>query len=224
MVPELSEAEKRFLVSAGIISVLCVAFFCVRVILSGVTRYVYVPENLALAWLALILAWFLTKQLKVRRWLSWQNILLSVLWLFFVPNAWYVLTDFIHVDSRGEVSQLFDIMMMSSLVFAGFCVGFASLFLVHKELNKRFKPTRAHLMVAVIILLSSFAIYMGRNLRWNTWDIIADPSGILLNVSDRLIDPLSYPSARSVTFLFFVLLGGIYTAIWQFFGQAKQKS
>lgn len=224
MILELNETEKRFLVSAGILSVLCVAFFCVRVLLSGVTRYVYVPENLALAWLALVLAWFLTKQLKVRRWFSWQNVLLSVLWLFFVPNAWYVLTDFIHVDSRGEVSQLFDILMMSSLVFAGFCVGFASLFLVHKELVKRFNGFYAHLFIAVVILLSSFAIYMGRNLRWNTWDIIADPSGIILNVSDRLIDPLSYPSALNVTLLFFVLLGSLYVAIWQFFGHAKQKS
>lgn len=223
MKPALSEAEKRFLISAGIVSLLCIAFFCVRLLASGITRYVYIPENLGLAWLALFFAWLLTQQLKVHRWLSWQNISLSVLWLFFVPNTWYVLTDFIHVDSRGEVSQLFDIMMIASLVFAGFMVGFASLLLVHRQLVKRLPVVQAHLLVAIVLWLSGFAIYMGRNLRWNTWDIIADPSGIILNVSDRLIDPLNYPSAVNVTLLFFVLLGSLYAAIWQFFGRGPQK-
>lgn len=223
MLPELSQTEKKFLVSAGVLSLLCLAFFCGRVVLSGVARYVYVPENLALAWIALLFAWLLKDQLTKRKWLSWQNVALSLLWLIFVPNAWYVLTDFIHVESHGEVSQLYDIMMMSSLVFAGFTVGFASLLIIHKELYKRLGTIRAHLCVFLIIFLSSFAIYLGRNLRWNTWDIVADPGGLILNVTDRVIDPLNYPSAHSVTLLFIILLGGIYMAIWQFFGVSKQK-
>jgi uncharacterized membrane protein len=217
--------EIRFVRAVGLISGLCITLFIIRALSSGVTRYVFVPENLALAWSALIFAWLLAQQLAKGRWLSWRSIVLSVFWLLFLPNTWYVLTDFIHVPSTGEVSLLFDIVMFSSLTFAGFLLGFASLFLVHKELLKRLKPITSHILVLAVILLASFAIYLGRELRWNTWDIVADPSGIILNVTDRIVDPLGYPSAVNETILFFILLNTLYLAWWQVFGHdSKHKT
>jgi uncharacterized membrane protein len=114
--------------------------------------------------------------------------------------------------------------MVGSLVMVGFTLGFTSLFLIHKELLKRFGNMPAGYLVTAIILLSSFAIYLGRDLRWNSWDVIANPSGIILNVSDRLIDPLGHLRAFNVTGLFFVLLSVMYLAIWLVFKPAKKHS
>ena len=220
----LRQVELRYLKSVGLISCLCLAFFVVRLLLTGVSSYMFIPGNLVLAWLGLFFGSVLVRQLKITRWASWQNIALTTLWLFFLPNTWYVLTDFIHVYPTGDISELYDIVMVGSLVVSGFILGFTSLFLVHKELLKRFGNWRAGYLVTCIILLSSFGIYLGRDLRWNSWDVIANPSGIILNVSDRLIDPLGHLRAFNVTGLFFVLISVMYLAVWVAFKPAKKSS
>lgn len=220
----LSEVEKRFIKAVGLLSALSVAFYLVRVVATGSWHFIFVPENLALAWLALLFSYLLRQQLKKQSWTSWQNIVLSILWLFFLPNTWYVLTDFVHVDVSGEISQLYDIVMMSSLVFAGFALGFASLYMVHREFLRRVSLKWSHTLVAGILLLSSFAIYLGRDLRWSTWDVVTNPSGIILNVSDQVVDPFGHPRTLNVTGLFFVLLSVMYAAIWLALGPPKKRS
>jgi uncharacterized membrane protein len=220
----LGESEKRYLQSLGLLSGLCLAFFVVRLVLTGSSAYLFIPGNLALAWLGLFFGRVLVHQLKITRWASWQNIALSFLWLCFLPNTWYVLTDFIHVYPTGEISEFYDIVMVGSLVITGFILGFTSLYLVHRELLKRFGNRRAGQLVTGIILLASFAIYLGRDLRWNSWDVVTNPNGVILNVSDRLIDPLGHLRAFNVTGLFFVLLSVMYLAVWLAFGPPKKRS
>ena len=220
----LGESEKRYLQSLGLLSGLCLAFFVVRLVLTGSSAYLFIPGNLALAWLGLFFGRVLVHQLKITRWASWQNIDLSFMWLCFLPNTWYVLTDFIHVYPTGEISEFYDIVMVGSLVITGFILGFTSLYLVHRELLKRFGNRRAGQLVTGIILLASFAIYLGRDLRWNSWDVVTNPNGVILNVSDRLIDPLGHLRAFNVTGLFFVLLSVMYLAVWLAFGPPKKRS
>jgi uncharacterized membrane protein len=212
----LSRQETKFIQALGFLSLICVGLFLLRVIATGSFRYFFIPGNLALAWLSLFFAWLLVNRLRARRWLSWQNIGLSILWLIFLPNSWYVLTDFIHVQPTGEISQLYDIVLVCSLVVCGFIAGFTSLYIVHLQLRKRLGERVSAEMIAAIILAASFAIYLGRALRWNSWDVIANPSGLILNVSDRLFDPLGYPRSLNITGLFFVMLGSIYWSIWLF--------
>ena len=211
----LTDKEKRFLQAAGLLSLACIVFFIARLFITGTLRYWFIPENLLLAWISLIFAWFLAAGLKKRRWASWQNIALSVIWLTFLPNSWYVMTDFIHVYPTREISELYDIGMISLLMGSGFMLGFGSLYIVHREFLSRFSRRVSHLIITGILLLSSFAIYLGRHLRWNTWDIVTDPAGIALNVSDRLLNPSTYPQAFGVTAIFFVFLGSIYLVLWR---------
>lgn len=223
-VPVLSEVEKRFVGFIGWLSLLCISLFLVRVAVTGVWRFSFVVENLALAWLGLFFGWLLANQLLNRNWLSWQNVLLTILWLMFLPNTWYVLTDFIHVSVTGEISQLYDIVLIATLVFSGFIMGFASLFIVHREFLGRLGRAVSAEIVTLVILLSSFTIYLGRDLRWNTWDVITNPAGVVLNVSDRVIDPLGNPRALNVTALFFILIWVMYFGLWSFIGPKKDKS
>lgn len=218
----LSEVEKRYLQALGFFSGVCLIIFVARLALTGTLRYWFVPENLSLAWLGLIFGWLLVRNLQKTRWLNWKNISLTLLWLFFLPNTWYVLTDFLHVYATGEISQLFDIVMIITLVITGFTLGFTSLYLVHRELYTRLGEMRSGAVVTGVILVSSFAVYLGRVLRWNSWDVLVNPGGIILSVSDRLIYPLDYPRALNVTLMFFVLLSSIYFSIWLIFRpQAK---
>jgi uncharacterized membrane protein len=221
--PKRNDLRQRFLLALGFLSLANLAFLGLRVLITGSGRYWFVPENLALAWFNLLLAGVLVDELKHRRWLSWQNLALTIGWLLFLPNAWYVLTDFIHVFPNGEISQLFDIVLISLLVFTGFTLGIASLFLVHRELLARLSLLKGWLFIEAAVLISSFAVYLGRDLRWNSWDVITNPGSVLVNVSDRIVDPFGSPRALNVTLLFFILVNVIYLAFWLFSHPVKFK-
>lgn len=210
-----SEAAKRYIESLGLMSLLCLLLLGYRMLDTDTTRYWFIPWNLLLAWAGLFFGWLLANQLRVRRWLSWQNIILSILWLAFLPNTWYVITDFLHVYPTGEISELYDILLVGTTAFSGFILGFTSLRLIHNELLERLSPRASWTLVEAAILLSSFAIYLGRVLRWNSWDIVTNPGGLIVNVSDRIADPLGNPHALNMTGLFFVTLSIAYLAFYR---------
>lgn len=207
---DIPETGKRFLLAAVLMSLADMALLGVRILITGTARYWFVPENLALAWLSLAFAWLLVMGLQRRRWLSWQGLGLTALWLLFLPNTWYVLTDFIHVYPNGEISQLFDIVLMSLLVFTGFALGIASLAVVHGRLGARQRRGDSWLFIETAILVSSFAVYLGRDLRWNSWDVITHPTGLLVNISD----PFGSQRPFNITILFFFLVNVVYLAYW----------
>jgi len=217
------ELRRRFLWAVGLLSAADLALLLLRVLITGSGRYWFIPENLALAWLSLGLAWLLARNLKNQRWLSWQNLGLTALWLVFLPNTWYVLTDFIHVYPNGEISQLFDIILIWLLVLNGFILGVTNLFIVQRQLLARRGLFYSWLLIEGAILLSSFAVYVGRDLRWNSWDIIANPSGLLFNVSDQIVDPFGSQRSLNITFLFFIVINVTYGAFWILSYQSKRR-
>ena len=192
-----------------------VILFLLRSAESQTDRYWFMIWNLFLAWLPLVFAWWLVRRLKTTSWLGWQNLLLTLLWLGFLPNSFYVVSDLIHIQETGEVSLLYDIVMFVSFMFNATIVGFMSLFMVHRELLKRVAYEKAYMVVTTILLACSFAIYLGRSLRWNSWDALINPVGILFDVSDRIVNPGAHPQSFVTTVTFFLLLSSIYFVIWE---------
>ncbi len=193
-----------------------VVLFLIRVDQAGNIRYWFLLWNLVLAWVPLGLVLLLRKRLKNTRWLTWKNIVLTVFWLGFLPNSFYLVSDLIHIRRTGEVSVLFDVVMFMSFIFNGLVAGFSSVYIMHVTLLKRIRRDYVYGIITAVFLLCSFAIYLGRDLRWNTWDILVNPAGILFDVSERVINPLTHSEAFGITALFFVLLGSMYIVTWQF--------
>jgi uncharacterized membrane protein len=176
--------------------------------------YGYLVWNLFLAWLPLVFMALLLGQLKRRRWSSWPGIGLSLLWLSFLPNSFYIVSDFIHLQEAPKNEILYNAVLFTSFALNGLILGFVSLYLFHMELRKRLPSRTTRGVIAAILLLCSFAIYLGRDLRWNTWDVLVNPAGILLDLSNRFISPLSYPRMFITTGVFFVLLTTTYYVVW----------
>lgn len=193
---------------------LSIALYVVRTIDAGNNRHAYFLWNLTLAWLPVLFAWMLGRRLKSGTWLSAGNIVLTLLWLGFLPNSFYLASDLIHLGETGEVSLLYDAVMFLSFIFNGFIAGFLSLLLVHGFLLERVRRRDAHFIISLVLLLCGFAIYLGRYLRWNTWDVLLSPAGILFDVSERVINPIEHPQAFMTTFTFFALLGTMYIVVF----------
>jgi uncharacterized membrane protein len=170
----------------------------------------YLITNLILAGLPLIFAGWLVRVLRRKLWSSWEGLLASFLWLVFLPNSFYMVSDFIHLQEVSSKNLLFDAVMFTSFIFIAFIYGLSSLYLVHQQFRKRFTWKETNVWLMVIFLLCSFAIYLGRDLRWNSWNVLTNPTGLLFDISDRILHPDAYPDMFLTTGIFFVLISTMY--------------
>jgi uncharacterized membrane protein len=220
----LHQAHIRLLKTLALSSGVSLGLLIVRFFASNTARYDFLPWNLFLAWLPLVFAWVLSRRLANHSKLDATSLIMAVLWLGFLPNAFYLVSDLIHAYPTGEVSQLFDIVMLVSFAWNGFVLGFISLFMMHRQLRRRLNKTQAYWLIAVVLLLCSYAIYLGRYLRWNSWDILLNPFGVVFDVSNAFISPRLYPQAFTTTLTFFVLLFSIYAVVYELMVFAKSTS
>ena len=170
----------------------------------------YLLWNLALAWLPFGLAVWLRQVLRTKLWSSWEALGVSIAWLVFLPNAFYMLSDFIHIADGGQGNVLNVAILFVAFVYVSVILGLSSLYLVHREILGRASRRAVGALVLLILLLCSFAVYIGRDLRWNSWDILVTPLGLLFDVSERLVHPAQYPAILAFVAPFFILLTSMY--------------
>lgn len=202
--------DKPLLVTLLLSTAVSVGFLLARILATGELTYGFLVWNLFLGWLPLLFSWWLVARLNKSRWLTFGNLLLSLLWLVFLPNAFYIASDLIHPAETGKISVLFDVVMFLSFTFNGFLIGYLSLMSVQHQVKKRMGEQWGLYFAYGALFLSSFAIYLGRYLRWNSWDIVLNPIGLIFDVSEPFINPSSHPQVFTTTLMFFVLLASIY--------------
>ncbi len=190
-------------------------FYVAGALRNSSTEYWYLLWNLGLAWIPLGFSLLLRRLLRTRKWSDWLPLGVTALWLGFLPNTFYMLTDYIHLQDVVRVDIIYDVAMFTVLIATGVCLGFASLAIVHIELRKRLPKASAWRVVSFIILLASFAIYVGRDLRWNTWDILTSPAGILFDISERILHPMAHSQTFVMTATYYVLLSLGYYCLWK---------
>lgn len=213
----------RVIIALAASSLVSFGLYVVGTIYYGSSIFWFLNWNLILAWLPLLFAIWLVDWLKTKPWLSWPATLLTLLWLGFLPNSFYLISDFMHLNNILTSNPIYFAVLIFSFSFNGLMLGFLSLYLVHKELNKRLKNIQVFSIVSAVLLICSFAIYLGRYLRWSTWDVILNPFGVIFDVSDRIINPLTYNQTFQVTALFFVLLLSMYVVIWELAKAAREQ-
>ncbi len=213
----------RVVLSLAGLSLVSIALLAIRMYRSHSTEYAYLVWNLFLAWVPLALSALMVRLLKTRLWSNWLLVLISFVWLMILPNSFYMISDYIHIQDMADADLLYGVVMFTSFIFTAALVGFSSLYVVHAELRKRIGRSVSSTLIAVILFACSFAIYLGRGLRWNSWDVLINPAGILFDVSDRILHPLGHPGTLSTTLSFFVLLGSLYIVGWQI-GEATRET
>jgi uncharacterized membrane protein len=208
-------ARTQFLLTLLLASGVSVLLFLYGAYRNQSWEFAYLIWNLFLAWLPLLFAAWLVVVLQHKRWSAWGAVGISLLWLVFLPNSFYMVSDFIHLQEVPRVDVLYDSVMFTSFIFIGVALGLSSLYLVHVQFRRRFSQLESTLWLATIFVLCGFAIYLGRDLRWNSWDVLTNPGGLLFDISDRLLHPRAYPQMSLTTGIFAVLIGTMYSLTWK---------
>lgn len=205
----------QYILALGVSTLVSVSLFAYGAWRNHSLEFNYLIWNLFLAWLPLAFAVRLVTVLRHKLWSSWEAMSLSVLWLLFLPNSFYMISDFIHLQDVQRFDLIYDTVMMTSFIYTGVTLGFSSLYLIHLQLRRRFSRLTAALMIASTLFVSSIAVYIGRDLRWNSWDILTNPGGLLFDISDRVMHPASYPTMLVIIVSFFILLMSMYGLLWR---------
>lgn len=207
--------RRQFAWALVLSSLVSICFFIYAALRNHSLEFDYLIWNLFLAWLPLLFAGWLVAVLRTKLWSSWQALAITLLWLLFLPNSFYMISDFIHLLDVQRVDVLYDALMFTSFIFTGVILGFSSLVLIHIQLKKRIGRVQADTIVAATLVICSFAIYLGRDLRWNSWDVLTNPAGLLFDISDRFLHPAAYPTMFVTVISFSVLLLTMYGLIWR---------
>lgn len=213
-------ARDRLLVLAGlgVASALCVVLEILRELYFGQPGYRFLIENLVLAWIPFVVA--LAVYDRYRAGVRFERLLPAVaLWLLFLPNAPYILTDFVHLTPAPRAPFWFDAAVLSAFSCTGLLLGFASLYLQHTVVRDRFGARAGWLGVVAALAVTSAGMYVGRFLRWNSWDVIVHPGERLTQLAPHLADPAAVARATASTLLVTVLLGVAYVVFCTLLGR-----
>lgn len=182
-----------------------------RISYTGSIRYMFLVWNLFLA----ILPWlcsryFVHTQQKKK---LWQLLVLLSVWLLFFPNSPYILTDLFHLQGGKNLFVWFDLILILSFAWTGLLFGFLSLREIEKIALQYMSTVKVTTLIITLLFTASFGVYLGRFLRWNSWDIISNPMGLFSDISDRFMQPWLHHRTWGLTILMGSFLSLMYYSI-----------
>jgi uncharacterized membrane protein len=189
--------------------------FAYSVVTSRAFSYSYLVLNVGLATIPLLLSWRIIVLLRKKRWSDWEPLIMTLIWIIFLPNSFYMISDFIHLQNMSKQVILYNSVMFFSFIYLAVLMGLISLYQIHQQLRKRVYPKTAAVLVTILLIGCCFAIYLGRDLRWNSWDVVVNPAGLLFDISNLILKPETYSGMIKTMVSFFVVISSAYLIAWQ---------
>ncbi|WP_432662057.1 DUF1361 domain-containing protein [Wukongibacter baidiensis] len=216
---------KKIISTLILISIIGFIMIAFRIFRQGKITFAFLIWNLFLAWVPFMVSLIMSyinasKKYSVKKIIT--LLVLGFIWLIFYPNAPYIVTDIIHLSNYNYYAPLdytlgfnssfiiwYDFILVMLFVFTGYIIGHISLYIVHKMIEEKYRKTVGWIFVFIVSILSGFAIYLGRFLRLNSWEIISNPVGLLKMILESInIESLKF------TLMFGVFIFLIYMAMY----------
>jgi uncharacterized membrane protein len=196
----------------GIMSVFCLGLSLARNFKMHDGLFLSLNWNLFLAFIP----WAVSSIIVLNPVLARRKLILIILlaiWLAFFPNAPYILTDLFHLRENTSVPVWFDFILIFSFAWTGLMFGFISLMEIEVILGKFMKKWVVNIAVAFLLFFGSYGIYLGRFLRWNSWDIVQEPKELAKDIADQVLNPTSHLRMYAMTLLLGILLNFMFWSI-----------
>jgi uncharacterized membrane protein len=190
----------------------CFSLSVVRYVVTDTPVFLFLNWNLFLA----VIPWMASSAMIMFRGFRKNKFFLFclvVIWIAFFPNSPYILTDLFHLRVRNSAPIWFDLVVILSFAWAGLVFGFQSLFDIESLMSERIKPLYVNIVTTCLLFLGAFGVYIGRYLRWNTWDIVDNPFELFSDIGSRILNPFDHWRTWGVTLLMGILLNMIYWTI-----------
>jgi uncharacterized membrane protein len=193
----------------------CICLLLLRVKLTQSIYMLFLVWNLFLAAIPYVIL------LAARNYTSFKSIgfklsLSLIIWLLFLPNSFYIVTDLVHLTKSDQSTIWLDIIILSSFTITGFALGILSILEFEKIIKQSLTTKITNMIVPAICFLCGFGIYLGRVLRYNSWDIISNPMQLSIDIGIKLTSKDSL--------IFSVLFGFFIYSVYFVFKNTTKKS
>ena len=189
-----------------VLSLVSFGMSILRVIISHSGHYLSLNWNLFLAFIP----WAISTVIIVNNLQKRLLIALILSWVVFFPNSPYILTDLFHLNQRGGAPLWFDLVLILSFAWTGLLFGISSLMDIEQVLQNYMSKSKTMIATIIFLFVSGYGIYVGRYLRWNSWDVITNPFALSHDIFVNLVHPEYHLRAWGTTLFIGLLLNLIY--------------
>jgi len=211
--------QKQFFVFASLsfATALCLGLLALRAWHYHTSTQKWLVWNLFLAWLPTLGAFAAYNLHHLPTRLRWLPVIgFALLWLLFLPNAPYLVTDIIHLKQSNTVPLWYDLITLVAFAWTGSFLGLVSLFLMQELVRRTAGRVASWLFVLGVLMLNGFGVYFGRFLRWNSWDALYRPTGMVNDLVDGLLHPFDHMQTLAFAGLFTLLFSAVYLMMLSF--------
>ena len=184
----------------------------IRIFYTGRLTFVSLEWNLFLAFVP----YFITQWVNARIALTknkWKFALIFFVWLLFIPNSFYILTDLFHLQENNNAPLWFDLLLILSFAWNGLLAGILSVRHMEKIILVLWGSRHELVFLYPVMWLNALGIYIGRYLRYNSWDIITNPFRLAMDIFDMVSHPVLYKNAWGMIFFYSVFILILYLTI-----------
>jgi len=185
------------------------ALIFARILYTGTSRYLFLVWNLFLAWLPYLISGLFEKYKTAPR---YKRYMLFFTWLLLFPNALYIITDLIHLQADTSMPVWYDAILLFASSFLGLVMAFTSMRRVENVVAKIYSKKAVAIFVPAVLCIAAFGVFLGRFLRWNSWDVINNPLALFKDVFSILL----FPHHNIRTWLIIAMLSALYCLMYFF--------
>ncbi|WP_412560167.1 DUF1361 domain-containing protein [Winogradskyella sp. MIT101101] len=182
----------------------------VRIKLNQSFFYLFLVWNVFLAIIPYTITMYLNSKPAISK---LKLVFWFLVWLVFLPNAPYIVTDLIHIRIGNDALLWLDVLVVLSFALSGLLLFYLSILDMQKLIAKHFRKVPIITSTLFILLLCGFGVYLGRFLRYNSWEIISNPKVLIADVFNILLAPF-----QNIDAWLFTLGFGTFLAVgyWMF--------
>lgn len=205
--PVRTEIDRTLYLSIAFSALLILA----RIVYTGERTFIFLLWNIFLGWLPYA---FTSAAQNSGKWKTGKRFaLLFAVWLLFIPNAFYIITDLFHLGYYDGAPIWYDLVLILSCAWNGLLLGLLSVRQMEKMVQ-RYLPGRNELsFIFPIMCLNAWGVYIGRYLRFNSWDVITNPFALVTDIMDMLAHPFEYRIAWSMIACYSIFMTLMYVAV-----------
>jgi uncharacterized membrane protein len=175
---------KGYLLNPLVISLVTNAGMVIaRMIYAHDPYYVFLIWNLFLAGIPLLISRILIHRKTLNRFVL---AVLLYIWLLFLPNAPYIVTDMVHLYQRSPVPFWYDMFLVLLSAINGMVMGFISIKQTETVIRRHVRILHLNLFRVLVILAMSYGVYVGRYLRFNSWDAFIKPVEVVRGILESV--------------------------------------
>ena len=196
----------RPVLALAAVSAVAMGLVGTRMLLAQSLKHGYLVWNLFLAWLPLFFCLASVRTLRSHSARHWKFWALATAWLVFLPNAPYIFTDLTHLGPRNRGHFWVDLVLIVMTAWTASLVGFLSLYLMQTLVSRRYGWVTGWGFAVFVSGLVGLGIYIGRFLRWNSWDVVFSPVDLVTDAGYWLASIPHSPRGIVIPILFGTLL------------------